>query len=325
MRRQDDKRRVSGGPCRVIPVAELERRAQRLAARQYGVVSRGQLLAEGFSAEAIDRRVRSGRWRALHRGVYLIGPLLVPGARTMAAVLACQSEAYASHHTAALLHRLPLRAKPRTIHVTVIGRNPGSRQGITLHRVASMAADEITEINNIPVTTPARAILDLAATLDTPELEQLVAEAYAKNLATRHKLESLIARYPTRPGTRRLRELLEAGTPAFLRSRGEQLLLALIRKAQLPPPAANARLHGYEVDLLWPQHRVVVEFDSQAFHSTRPKRERDSRRDQELILTGYVVLRVTWRQLTAEPEALIARIAAALAQRAPSSLQTTAQ
>jgi very-short-patch-repair endonuclease len=84
-------------------------------------------------------------------------------------------------------------------------------------------------------------------------------------------------------------------------------------------------VHSYEVDLLWPEHRVIVEFDGHAFHATRPKRERDSRRDQDLILRGYIVLRVTWFQLTQEPEPLIARIATALAQREPSSLRTTAQ
>lgn len=69
----------------------------------------------------------------------------------------------------------------------------------------------------------------------------------------------------------------------------------------------------------------MVEFDGHAFHAARPKRERDSRRDQELIVCGYVVLRLTWHQLTEESETLIARIATVLSQRDPSSLSTTAQ
>ncbi|MFL5869735.1 MAG: DUF559 domain-containing protein [Solirubrobacterales bacterium] len=324
MRRQHDNQRSTDAACRVLPVAELERRAQGLAARQYGVATRAQLLAVGFSPEMIDRRVRGGRWRALHRGVYLMAPLLVPGARTMAAVLACQPHAYASHHTVALLHNLPLAAKPRTVHVTVIGRNPGPRDGITVHRVGSLEPDELTTAGALPTTTVARAILDLAATLPTADLERLVAEAYAKNLASRSQLATLAARYPRRPGVPALDGMLTVA-PSFTRSQAERLLLALIRKAELPPPQTNQRLHGYEVDLLWPEHRVVVEFDGHAFHSTRPKRERDSRRDQELVLRGYIVLRVTWHQLTREPEALIARIATVLAQREPSSLRTTAQ
>jgi very-short-patch-repair endonuclease len=297
---------------------------QGLAADQLGIATREQLLAIGFSARTVDRRVRSGRWRALHRGVYLIAPTLVPGARALAAVFACQPHAYASHHTAALLQDLPLAAKPRTVHITVIGRNPGPRDGITIHRVRSMKPDEVTKVGPIPSTTPSRTILDLAAELSTPDLERLVAEAYATKLTTRHELTALGARYPRRPGVRALLALLDS-TPALTRSEAERMLLRLLRRANLPPPRTNQPLHGYEVDFLWPEQKVVLEFDGHAFHAARPKRERDSRRDQELILRGYVVLRVTWHQLTREPEALIARIATVLAQREPSSLRTIAQ
>ena len=324
MRRQHDNRRPASAARRVLPVAELERRAQRLAADQLSVATRDQLLVEGLSPEMIDRRVRNGRWRALHRGVYLIGPVLVQGARTLAAVFACQPRASASHETSALLHRLPLPANPTTVHVTVVGRNPGRRVGITVHRVGALQPDEIRMVGPIPATTAARMILDLAASFDAGDLEQLVAEAYAAKLTSRHELRRLSARHPRRPGVSRVRAIADT-KPAFTRSVAERRLLSLIRKAGLPEPRVNVRLHGFEVDFLWPEHRVVVEFDSHAFHAARPKRERDSRRDQDLISRGYVVLRVTWHQLTSEPDALIARIATALGQRDPSSLRTAAQ
>lgn len=92
-------------------------------------------------------------------------------------------------------------------------------------------------------------------------------------------------------------------------------MLALTRRAGLPPPETNVELHGHEVDFLWRRERVVVEVDSQAWHATRPARERDSRRDQELILRNYLVLRVTWLQITRRPEAPVARLAALLARR----------
>jgi very-short-patch-repair endonuclease len=85
-----------------------------------------------------------------------------------------------------------------------------------------------------------------------------------------------------------------------------------VRAAGLPRPRVNARIDGYEVDFLWPDHRLVVEVDGHAFHSNRPQRERDSRRDRDLAVHGYLVLRVTWRQIDREPEALVARIAALL-------------
>ena len=70
--------------------------------------------------------------------------------------------------------------------------------------------------------------------------------------------------------------------------------------------ATNARPGRFEVDLLWPEQRLVVEVDGFAFHGTRAAFERDRRRDAELQALGYRVLRITWRQLTREPEAVIA-------------------
>jgi very-short-patch-repair endonuclease len=296
-----------------------------LIGRQHGLITHVQLLEAGVGRGAIQRRRRSGRLTVIHRGVYRVGPVAAPREPEMAAVLACQPDAYTSHESAVHIHGLfPLRAQPAPAHVTVVGRNVNARGKITIHRTEALAEDETTLVDNIPVTTVARTILDLAATLKMPDLEQLVAEAYAGTLTSRSELRRLLARYPGRPGSRALTALTKT-TPKRTRSRPERMLLTLIRKAGLPEPRVNAPLHGYEVDLLWPDHRLVVEFDGHAFHAPKPKRERDIRRDQDLILRGYVVLRVTWHQLTSEPEALIARIATALAQRDPSSLRTAAQ
>jgi very-short-patch-repair endonuclease len=106
------------------------------------------------------------------------------------------------------------------------------------------------------------------------------------------------------------------GNPAFTRSEAERRLLALIRAAGLPPPRTNVHVGPYEVDFLWPAHRLVVEVDGFAFHSSRAAFERDRRRDADLQARGLRVTRVTWRQLEREPHAVVARLAAALALRA---------
>jgi very-short-patch-repair endonuclease len=79
----------------------------------------------------------------------------------------------------------------------------------------------------------------------------------------------------------------------------------------------NAPLHGYEVDLLWWQQRLVVEVDGYRFHSTRAAFERDRRKDADLQAAGYRVLRFTWRQITKESDAVIARLAQALSRGRP--------
>jgi very-short-patch-repair endonuclease len=124
------------------------------------------------------------------------------------------------------------------------------------------------------------------------------------------------ARSPRHPGARRLRAVLaEAAPPSLTRSQAERRLLDLVRAAGLPHPRANARVRGFEADLLWPDERLVAEVDGFAFHASRRAFERDRARDAALAAAGYTVVRVTWRQLDEAPHAVVARLAAALATR----------
>jgi predicted transcriptional regulator of viral defense system len=150
----------------------------------------------------------------VHRGVYALASMDQPFADEAAAVLACGQSAYVSHSSAGFAFGLTEK-RPETVQVTVVGRCV-RRPGIEAHRVNSLRPDEIIDWEGIPVTTPTRLILDLAATLETSDLEHVLAQAYAKNLTSRPKLLSLSARYPTRPGVPALRALLD-GTPARTR------------------------------------------------------------------------------------------------------------
>jgi len=200
------------------------------------------------------------------------------------------------------------------VEVTVAGRDPGSKPGLRLHRVIALDVREIRRRHGIPVTAPARTLLDLAGEASMRELERAVAEAQARHLAQPRDLLALLARYPGRRGTAALRELAESdGAFAITRSEGEERLLALIRRSQLPPPEVNVRLCGFEVDFLWRDQRLVVEVDGFAFHSSRAAFEKDRLRDAELQARGFRVLRVTWRQIVDRKEATLARIAQALA------------
>jgi very-short-patch-repair endonuclease len=75
----------------------------------------------------------------------------------------------------------------------------------------------------------------------------------------------------------------------------------------------NVRRAGWEVDAVWDAQRLVVEVDGRKFHDTGRQFERDRRKDADLVLAGFRVLRFTWRRLTREPAAVVAIIAAALA------------
>jgi very-short-patch-repair endonuclease len=279
-----------------------------LAADQHGVVTTAQLLVAGWSRDVIAGRVRSGWVRPLHRGVYLVGPVETEHARAIAAVLAVPGSVL-SHYPAAVVHGLrPARGGP--MHLTV-PRDARMRDGIRIHRAALHSAD-ITRRHGIPVTSPARTILDLAGAEGLSEAELALNEARVQRRVSLASLNEQFSRYPRHRGTAALKEATQADA-GFTRSKAERLMLRLIQRAELPRPQANTHVEGHEVDLVWPSQRLIVEFDGYATHSLRRSFEQDRRRDQHLVARGWRVIRVTWRQLNDQPEAVVATLATALA------------
>jgi very-short-patch-repair endonuclease len=200
-----------------------------------------------------------------------------------------------------------LRAPGPQIHLTLVDRrSPTPRPGVTVHRAKSLTKRDLTRIDGLPTTTPLRTIVDLAALATTMQLQRAVDEAEVRNLLTR---EAIREHAPSRHrGATTLRSICEADR-ALTRSEAEDLLLALIARAGLPPPLVNTRVGPYEVDALWPHRRVIAEVDGYAFHRTRTAFERDRSRDADLEARGYTVVRITWRQLTDESEAVAIRLA----------------
>jgi len=284
-----------------------------LATMQYGVVSRAQLLAAGIGPGAIETRLKRHQLHPLHRGVYAVGhTALVPLAREMAAVLACGPSAVVSHYAAGSLLRL-LESAVDIIDVTV-PRTNRRRPGIRVHRSRSLAAEDVCVHRGLPVTAPARTLLDLAEVATARDLERAFDEAVTKELTSHAALIAVVERSRGHRGTGKLRDLLtRTDEPSLTRSEAEERFLALVREAGLPTPAVNVQMAGYLVDFLWRDQALVVEVDGYRFHSSRSAFERDRRRDADLNAAGFRVIRITWRQLVEEPLAVIARIARALA------------
>ena len=287
-----------------------------IALQQHGVVTRTQLLAAGVSRRALEGRLRANRIRPLHRGVYLVGPLFPRRGREMAAVLACGAGAVVSHRSAAALWELlPPLDDSYPVDVTVQGRDGGRRKGIRPHKVTDLNAEDLATIEGIPVTTPVRTIVDLASVVSARELEQALAQAERRQLVTLDELRGVVQKRSGRPGTPALRALLQYhGSPALTRSEAEDRFLALIRRGRLPAPEANVVFGGHELDFLWRSEGLAVEVDGFAFHSSRSQFERDRHRDAQLLVGGIQVIRFTWRQIEAEPYAVLACLAQALAR-----------
>jgi very-short-patch-repair endonuclease len=291
----------------------VDRRLVALAGRQHGVVTTAQLVALGVGRHAIAARVATGWLKRRHHGVYLVGPLETPHTAAMAAVLAYGDGALLSHYPAAVLW--DVRPPPaHAMHVTILRAGVKSRDGIRAHRTGKLHPADATRRHGIPVTSPARTLLDLATQVAQRELERATDEARVLRLVTDLSLNEQFARYPNHRGVAALRKAIQPEA-RLTRSEAERRLLELIRAARLPEPRTNAKVGPYEVDFLWPERGLVVEVDGYAFHSTRRSFERDRRRDADLHNRGHRVIRFTWRQITVEPELVVATLAAQLFAR----------
>ncbi|MGH7468241.1 MAG: type IV toxin-antitoxin system AbiEi family antitoxin domain-containing protein, partial [Longimicrobiales bacterium] len=251
---------------------------------QHGIATRAQLLKRGLAPHAIDGIVRAGRVIVLRRGLYQIGPQPAVRAAETAAVLACGPEGRVSHTSAATFQGLldATRAR-RTVEVTVPRGKRRCIEGVRIHRMRDLLPDEVTVHDGIPVTTPARTLLDIAEVMTSREVEQALATAYRKGLLTPEAMRKMVERHPRHRGAPLMRRLLDTeGGPAFTRSKAEEKLLEILVSALLPRPELNVRVLGHEVDFLWRKARVVAEVDGYEFHSSVESFAADRRRDAEL-------------------------------------------
>lgn len=311
--RDRDKSPLGVEICRVLHVDGTGPQAiARVAEAQHGVLTREQLLAAGVGRGAIAHQVRTGAVYRLLPGVFSIGHQpLAPLAREAAALLSLGDGCALSHASAAAIWGIATRPGDE-VHVTVVARNPRPRPSVRAHRVRHLDPRDVRVRDGLPVTAPARTLIDLAG-LASEQLESALAQARVARLVNDRDLARAIDRSPRRRGVATLRRLLELERGhARTRSEAERRFTALVHAARLPGPVANVRIGGYEVDFLWATARLVVEVDGYRYHGHRAAFERDRIRDQALATSGYRVLRVTWRQLVDEPLPLVARIAQAL-------------
>lgn len=295
-----------------------DRRVATLAARQHGVVTRRQLLGLGVSRHGVQRRLETGLLHCLHAGVYAVGHRRVTQhGRWLAAVLACGDGALLSHRSAAELWGLTDRI-PGPVHVSVTRGRAGRRPGIVVHRPRELAPRDRARHWSIPLTSPSRTLLDIAAKLGPSALRDAADEARRRRLLEPDRVLRLCEQSRGRKGTAQLHSLVARYRPLpETRSWPETRFLRLLDDAGIARPAVNVPLLGFEVDCLWPKQRLVVELDSYGFHGDPESFESDRRRDVALQLAGYQVLRFTRDQVVGQPGWVVAQVRAAL--RSPRS------
>jgi hypothetical protein len=296
--------------------AWLDRAIAALAARQRGHVARWQLLDLGLTSNGISYRLRIGRLHVVYPGVYAVGHRRrAPIDLAAAAVLACGPSAVLSDFSAAALWGFGKRW-PEQPEVSVQrDRRP---RGIRAHLRPDLPHEDRTRQLGIPVTSPARTVLDCARRLDGPRLARFVNDALLSLFLHRGELIDVVARHPKHLGSGRVRPFLEhKGSPT--KSQLEDDFVSFCERHDLPCPETNVRVNEREVDAFFREERVIVELDSYEFHSDRTTFERDRDKDADAAAKGLVTVRVTDERMKEVPCKEAARLRAILNSRRPSA------
>jgi very-short-patch-repair endonuclease len=216
-----------------------------------------------------------------------------------------------SHQSAALAHGLRLPVDPRTVHVTVTDSDR-SRPGIHIHTTSLWLPGDHYRLNGLQTTSVERTMVDIAPDYRNHQLAPLVDHALQKT--SRTKLLAAVDRHPGRPGTPRLRLLLDPKRPsAEAWSRREAQLRAALIRAGLPVPESNVAIGRYVADLLWREQRVIVEYDDAFTHDLPGPFHSDRSRHNDLsAVAGYKVIHVTDQHLFHELEQIIVWVTIAL-------------
>jgi hypothetical protein len=292
-------------------------RLPELAKRQHGVVSIRQLNYLGYDKDRVAREVGAGWLHRLYTGVYAVGHTdLSLHSRCLAAVLASGPGALLSHYSATWLWKLS-PTQPVPIHVTTpIPR--GRRAPIHIHRSSTLVEADRGLEQGIPVTSVPRTLLDQAALVRQRDLRRLLKRAEEGRLFDLAAVHDVLGRNRGHRGARRLRNAIRGyEPPPFTRSDFELAFFEAVVAAGLPRPGVNLNVAGMEVDLYWPDHRFVVELDVFETHGTRDSFEEDRLRQENLLLEGIGMTRVTGPRFAREPQVVLARLARLLADRAP--------
>jgi uncharacterized protein DUF559 len=236
--------------------------------------------------------------------------------RWMAAVLSAGADAVLSHRSAGVLWRIlpSMSIEPEVTRGTRFESRPGLRAHSGVLR-----ADEITRLNEIPVTSAPRTMLDIAELSTMHQLEKALNELEVQGIIDKLSIPDLLKRYPRKRGSARLKALLadEGAARGVTRKELEERFARILDGTDLPRPQLNVdiavRGRFFEADCLWREQRLIIELDGRAVHGTGRAFEKDRERDRILQAEGWRVARVTWRQLRDEAPAVVADLRKMLA------------
>lgn len=283
----------------------MDVRLQRFAARQADIVAAWQLVAVGWSRDAVAHAARAGSWRRMHSGVFALTHSPLTRWQLWMAATLTTPDSFLSHASGGAAHRF----RPWEGRFEVVTRpgNGGRRRIGPLLVCRSRTLDgDTTVIDGLRITTAERTLLDLAGHLDRKSAARAFREAIRLKTTTPDDLLHCLRRHGQRRGTKLLHELAlryRALPYARAKSNAEARAMELLHDDGVEPPLVNVRIAGEEADLVWPRHRRIVEIDGPQYHRFA---DEDARKQRLWEDAGYVVRRIPSDDVFDAPHRLLA-------------------
>lgn len=301
-----------------------------LAGRRGGICTRADLLARGVSRGAIDRRIRVGLLEPVCRGVYVVAAL-VNGSTALHRAATSVPQSVIFRQTAGRVLSFPLGPTSTAGPVDVVtARRVGRRiDGVRIHFTRRpLPSCDVVDIDGLPVTSPARTIVDLAAVTGPGRMRYIIQTQVGDNYPTPEQLlacfDSVARRGVT--GVVMLRRILveffdDDPLPlSALEARVDGLLCAngiTGFTPQFRPPWFDG--HRGTVDFAHPELGIVLEADGRRWHRREHDMTVDRQRDRTAAAHGWVTVRVTWAEITERPAAVASDLISVMAARRPNT------
>lgn len=304
-----------------------ERMAMELAATQHSLVTHSQARQLNLDADQIqyllDRRILV----SAHLGVYRFasGPETRPQL-LLGACLAAGQPSAVSHRAAAAVHGI-WTMPPNWVEISVGRDRTPELTGVVVHRLGDLSERWFTDIDGVPVTTPARTLVDLGAVLPLGSVSRALDRALGRQLASLTEICAALDAVARkgRAGVGIIRRLLDEradapSTGSVLQARMATLFL----KHGLPTPVPEYTVlddHGQfvgRVDFAYPEIHYAIEVDGYEAHSGLREFRHDRARQNDLVDLGWTLHRFTWTEV----DQLSARVADRILRRRSQLLGT---
>jgi hypothetical protein len=282
---------------------EIRRQLRPIANRQLGLLSRRQVLQTAATVQWLAHRLRTGELETLEAGLYLLSDH--PRTWEVDALAACLTRGPAARlafSSAAKVFGL-VEGQRHDGHVEVLVRHGTaypSSEAVTVHRTRRLVSADVAIYGVLPVTTVARAVVDLATQLDDAKVERLVDDSLVRGLTSVPLLSGCLSRNSGRGhrGGASVRSALALWEHGVMQSHAEVATARWLRQSGFPAPVAQMAVtgtdgHRWFVDFGWPAFRAVLEVDSFAHHHGPRKLSRDHERRSAIEAAGWRVLSTT--------------------------------